>query len=182
MRFSGSIWYSVNKDHVIISVVYGLRLNLMVRHQTRNVKLYILLWITCRVWIIIIIIFCYLIWRNLQPYSYQRRRTYYYPSTPVNINTFSTPQRTIQPGYRLQATGDRCTIAFSVYCQVLIYGWVNRSTFRVQILPRDFRYWRLSVRKDSDPRSRGWESNALTARQQSSLVNKTVCLVLNLGR
>ncbi len=38
-------------------------------------------------------------------------------------NTFSTPQRRIQPGYTLQgATGDQCTIAFSVYCQVLIYG------------------------------------------------------------
>ncbi len=62
------------------------------------------------------------------------------------------------------ATGDQCTIAFSVYCQVLIYGWVNRSTFRVQILPRDSRYRRRGVRRDSNPRSRGWESSALTTR------------------
>ncbi len=45
------------------------------------------------------------------------------PSTPVHTKTFSTPQQSIQPGYTLQgATGDQCTIAFSVYCQVLIYG------------------------------------------------------------
>ncbi len=88
------------------------------------------------------------------------------PGTPVHTNTFSTPQRSIQPGYTLQgATGNQCTIiAFSVYCQVLIYGWVNRSTFRIQILPRDSRYRRLSVRRDSNPRSRGWESNALTTQ------------------
>ncbi len=37
------------------------------------------------------------------------------------INAFSTPQRSIQPGYTLQGTtGDQCTIAFSAYCQVLI--------------------------------------------------------------
>ncbi len=45
------------------------------------------------------------------------------PGTPVHTNTFSSPHRSIQPGYTLQgATGDQCTIAFSVYCQVLIYG------------------------------------------------------------
>ncbi len=94
------------------------------------------------------------------------------PSTAVHTNT-SAPQRSIQPGYTLQgATDDQCTIAFSVYCQVLIYGSVNRSTFRVQILPNDSRYWTLSVRRDSNPRSRDWESNALTTRPtvpQSSL-------------
>ena len=87
------------------------------------------------------------------------------PAIPVHTNTFSTPQRSIQPGYTLQgATGDQCTIASSVYCQVLIYGWVKRSTFRVQILPGDTRYRRLSERWDSNPRSRGWESSALTIR------------------
>ena len=45
------------------------------------------------------------------------------PNTPVHSTTYSTPQRSIQPRYTLQgATGDQCTIAFSVYCQVLIYG------------------------------------------------------------
>ncbi len=44
------------------------------------------------------------------------------PGTPVHTNT-STPQRSIQPGYTLQgAKGDQSAIAFSVYCQVLIYG------------------------------------------------------------
>ncbi len=41
---------------------------------------------------------------------------------PAHLYT-PTPQRSIQPRYTLQgATGDQCTIAFSVYCQVLIYG------------------------------------------------------------
>ncbi len=98
----------------------------------------------------------------LYPRTSSKRFTYYYPRTPVHTNTFSTPQRSMQPGYTLQgATGDQCTIAFSVYCQVLIYGWVNLSTFLEQILPRDSRYRRLSIRRDSNPRSRGWESNAL---------------------
>ncbi len=49
----------------------------------------------------------------------------YTPGTPVHTNTFSTPQLSIQPGYTLQgATGDQCTIAFSVYCQVLIL-WLS---------------------------------------------------------
>ncbi len=94
------------------------------------------------------------------------------PGTPVHTNTFSTPQWSIQPGYMLQgAVGDQCTIAFSVYCHVLIYGWVNRSTFRVQILPKDSRYRRLSVRRDSNPWFRGWESNALTT--QPTVLPKT---------
>ncbi len=46
------------------------------------------------------------------------------PGTPVpcvHNNTFSTPQGSIQPRYTLQgATVDQCTIAFSVYYQVLI--------------------------------------------------------------
>ncbi len=43
------------------------------------------------------------------------------PGTPIRTNTFSTPQRSMQPGYTLQgATGVQCTIAFPVYCQVLI--------------------------------------------------------------
>ena len=36
-----------------------------------------------------IIIMCYLIWRNLQPHSYQMCRTYYYPSTRVHTNTYT---------------------------------------------------------------------------------------------
>ncbi len=49
------------------------------------------------------------------------------PCIPGYTNTFSTPQRSIQPGYTLQvATGDPCTIAFSVYCQVLIL-WASES-------------------------------------------------------
>ncbi len=45
------------------------------------------------------------------------------PPTPVHTHTFSTPQWSIQPGYTLQgATGDQCTIAFSMCSQVLIYG------------------------------------------------------------
>ncbi len=87
------------------------------------------------------------------------------PSTPLHTNTFSTPQRSIQPGYTLQGTtGDQCIIAFSVCCQVLIYGWVNQSTFPVQILPRDSSYRRLSVWMDLNLWSRGWESSALTTR------------------
>ncbi len=42
--------------------------------------------------ILIIIIIYYLIWRSLQPHSYQRHQTNYYIGTPVHINTFSTPQ------------------------------------------------------------------------------------------
>ena len=85
------------------------------------------------------------------------------PGTPVRTNTYSTPQRSIQPRYTLQgAMGDQCTKAFPVYCQVLIYGWVNRRTFGEQILPRDSKYRRLSVWRDSNPPSHGWESNALT--------------------
>ncbi len=132
-------------------------------------------WIYATLSHLITIIICYLIGRNLQPYSYQRHRTYYYPSTPVHTNTFSTPQQSIQSGYRLQAMGDQYTIAFSVYCQVLIYGWVNRSTFRVQILPRDFRYWRLSVRRDANPRSYSWESNALTTWWLLIILRRPVC-------
>ncbi len=52
-----------------------------------------------------ITIICFLIWRNLQPHSYQRRRTYYYPGIPVHTKTFPTPQRSIRPGYRLQRHG-----------------------------------------------------------------------------
>ncbi len=41
--------------------------------------------------------------------------------TCIHTKSFSTPQRSIQPGYTLQgATCDQCAIAFSVYCQVLI--------------------------------------------------------------
>ncbi len=55
--------------------------------------------------------------------SNELKALYIYPSTPVHTNTFSTPQRSIQTGYTLQGvTGDQCTIAYSVYCQVLIYG------------------------------------------------------------
>ncbi len=56
---------------------------------------------------------------------------------------------------------------FSAYYQVLIHSWVDRSTFRVQMLPRDSRYWILSVWRDSNPWSRGWESSALTTRPSS---------------
>ncbi len=55
----------------------------------------------------------YLIWRSLQPHSYQRRWTNQIitPGTPVLTNTFSTPQRSIQPGYTLQvAAGDQSAI------------------------------------------------------------------------
>ncbi len=43
----------------------------------------------------------------------------------MHANTFSTTQRSIQPGQTQQgATGEQYTIlvAFSVYCQVLTYG------------------------------------------------------------
>ena len=40
----------------------------------------------------------------------------------------------------------------------------TRSTFWVQILPRDSRYRRLSVWQDTNPWSRGWESRAITTR------------------
>ncbi len=50
-----------------------------------------------------------------------------------HINSFLPPQQaeqSMQPRYTLQgAMGDQCTIAFSVNCQVLIYSWVNWSTF-----------------------------------------------------
>ncbi len=60
--------------------------------------------------------------RALYPPRSSKHITYYYPSTPVHTNTFLTPQRSIQPRYKLQgAAGDQCTMAFSVYCQVLIY-------------------------------------------------------------
>ncbi len=42
------------------------------------------------------------------------------------------------------------TIAFSVYWQILIYGWVNWSTFRVQILLRDINVqWNLGIGSSS---------------------------------
>ncbi len=44
------------------------------------------------------------------------------------------------------------------------YGWVNRSTLRVHIFLRDSRYRSLSVRRDYNPRCRGWECSALVTR------------------
>ncbi len=71
--------------------------------------------------------------------SYELKALYILlPPTHLYTPTFSTPQRSIQPEYTLQgATGGQCTIALSAYCQVHIYRWVNRGTFRVQVLPRD---------------------------------------------
>ncbi len=63
---------------------------------------------------------------------------YYYSCTPVHINTCSTPQCRIQPGYSLQcATSDECIIA-NLYaykhCRVLIHSWVYRNAFLVGFL------------------------------------------------
>ncbi len=51
------------------------------------------------------------------------------------------------------------TIDFSLCFQVLIYGWVNRSIFRIKFLSRNYRYRRLGVWPGSNPRSCVWESN-----------------------
>ncbi len=76
----------------------------------------------------------------LYPQTSSKHFTYHYPGTPVHTNTSAEHQST-QAGCTLRgSTGDQRTRAFSVYCQVLIYGRVNRSTFRVQVLPRDSRY------------------------------------------
>ena len=91
----------------------------------------------------------------LYPCTSSERFTYHIitPGTPGH--TFATPQRSMQPGHTLQgATGDQCTIALSMHCQVFIL-WLNRGTFRVQILTRDCRYRRLSVWQDLNPRCRG---------------------------
>ncbi len=71
----------------------------------------------------------------------------------------------------------------SVYCQVLISGGVNRSTFWIHwILPSDSRYRRLrDVRRDSNPWSRGWVSNALTTQATVLPIAKGTQITLSTG-
>ncbi len=47
--------------------------------------------------------------------------------------------------------GDQCTIAFCMYCQVLIYDRVNRATFRVYILLKDLGTENLSISPGLEP-------------------------------
>ncbi len=49
-------------------------------------------------------------------------------------------------------------------CQVLIYGWVKWTIFWVEILPRDCRYWRLSVRQDAHSQYCVWEPSSLSTQ------------------
>ena len=47
-------------------------------------------------------------------------------------------------------------------CKQLHINDHRKAHFGVQILPKDFRHRRPSVWRDSNPRSRGWESSTLT--------------------
>ena len=93
-------------------------------------------------------------------------RVFYILLRKAQLDTFSTPERSIQPGYTHYRRH-----GWSMYNSFLcvlpdshFYGWVNRNTFRVQIFPKDSRHRRLSVCPDSNSRSRGWDPSALTTR------------------
>ncbi len=70
------------------------------------------------------------------------------------IITDDTPGH-VQPGYTLQGTtGDQCTIAFSVHCQVLILQ-PSETVHISGSNPRYYRHRRLSVMRDLNLQSRG---------------------------
>ncbi len=71
----------------------------------------------------------------LYPRTSSKRFTYYYPRQACSVHPLLNSSVEHTPGYMSQ--GKHHSIAFSVDCQVLIYSWVNWSTFWVRILLRD---------------------------------------------
>ncbi len=71
------------------------------------------------------------------PKARLKRFTYHYPWQTCYIHHLYNSLRIKHPRYMLQgATGDPITTAISVYCQVLIYGWVNPDTRDITHNPR----------------------------------------------